>query len=99
MRVSRALVGARVVDVSVRYRGQPLPMVSENRVNVVGDTVGLEGGATAELEVTFKPRGEGSGPLNITVEPRSWRYLGDKEPRFLAVEGHPASTQLLLTVG
>ncbi|WP_143195902.1 hypothetical protein [Archangium sp. Cb G35] len=98
VRVSGPLVGARVVDVSVRYRGQPLPMVSENRVNVVGDTAGLEAGATAELEVTFKPRSEGSGQLDITVEPRSWRYLGDGEPRFLAVEGHPASAQFLLTV-
>ncbi|NBC39885.1 hypothetical protein [Corallococcus exiguus] len=105
IRVSGVLVGARVVDVSVRYRGQPLPMVEELRVNVVGVTAGLEGGATAELEVTFKPRGEGSGPLTITVEPCSWQSQGKEwqwqtkeESRVLAVTGHPASAQLLLTV-
>ncbi|RKI18800.1 hypothetical protein D7Y15_06770 [Corallococcus sp. AB030] len=104
IRVSGVLIGARVVDVSVRYRGQPLPMVEELRVNAVGVTAGLEGGATAELEVSFKPRGEGSGPLTITVEPCSWQSQGkewqwDKEePRVLAVTGHPASAQFLLTV-
>ncbi|WP_158616644.1 hypothetical protein [Corallococcus sp. CA054B] len=104
IRVSGVLVGARVVDVSVRYRGQPLPMAEEHRVNLVGNTAGLEGGATAELEVTFKPRSEGSGPLTITVEPCSWQSQGkewqwDKEePRALAVTGHPASAQFLLTV-
>ncbi|MGE6762236.1 hypothetical protein ACQKGO_29780 [Corallococcus interemptor] len=104
IRVSGVLVGARVVDVSVRYRGQPLPMVEENRVNVVGHTSGLEAGATAELEVTLKPRSEGSGPLTITVEPCSWEsqpreWQWDKEqPRVLAVTGHPASAQFPLTV-
>jgi hypothetical protein len=98
VRVSGVLVGARVVDVSVRYRGQPLPMVGENRVNVVGDTAGLEGGATAELEVTFTPRSEGSGPLTITVEPCAWQFQGKDEPRVLAVTGHPASAQFPLTV-
>ncbi|QAT86128.1 hypothetical protein EJ065_4578 [Corallococcus coralloides] len=98
IRVSGVLVGARVVDVSVRYRGQPLPMVEEHRVNLVGNTSGLEGGATAELEVTFKPRSEGSGPLTITVEPCSWQWQGKDEPRALAVTGHPASAQFLLTV-
>ena len=105
IRVSGVLVGARVVDVSVRYRGQPLPMVEEHRVNVVGVTAGLEGGATAELEVIFKPRGEGSGPLTITVEPCSWQSQGkewqwqtQEESRVLAVTGHPASAQFLLTV-
>ncbi|RKI65331.1 hypothetical protein D7X55_16570 [Corallococcus sp. AB049A] len=104
IRVSGVLVGARVVDVSVRYRGQPLPMVEENRVNVVGHTSGLEAGATAELEVTFKPRSEGSGPLTITVEPCSWEsqpreWQWDKEqPRVLAVTGHPASAHFPLTV-
>lgn len=73
IRVSGVLVGARVVDVSVRYRGQPLSMAEENRVNVVGHTSGLEAGATAELEVTLKPRNEGSGPLTITVEPCAWQ--------------------------
>ncbi|NNB84936.1 hypothetical protein HI292_05115 [Corallococcus exiguus] len=105
IRVSGVLVGARVVDVSVRYRGQPLPMVEEHRVNVVGVTAGLEGGATAELEVSIKPRGEGSGPLTITVEPCSWQSQGkewqwqtQEESRVLAVTGHPASAQFLLTV-
>ncbi|RKG80474.1 hypothetical protein D7W82_29295 [Corallococcus sp. CA049B] len=104
IRVSGVLVGARVVDVSVRYRGQPLPMVEEQRVNVVGVIAGLEGGATAELEVTFKPRSEGSGPLTITVEPCTWQSQGkewqwDKEEsRVLAVTGHPASAQFPLTV-
>ncbi|NPC70540.1 hypothetical protein HPP05_12360 [Corallococcus exiguus] len=105
IRVSGVLVGARVVDVSVRYRGQPLSMVEEHRVNVVGTTAGLEGGATAELEVSFKPRGEGSGPLTITVEPCSWQSQGkewqwqtQEESRVLAVTGHPASAQFLLTV-
>ncbi|WP_434300304.1 hypothetical protein [Corallococcus exiguus] len=105
IRVSGVLIGARVVDVSVRYRGQPLPMVEEQRVNVVGVTAGLEGGATAELEVTFKPRSEGSGPLTITVEPCSWQSKGkewqwqtQEESRALAATGHPASAQFLLTV-
>ncbi|WP_375759994.1 hypothetical protein [Corallococcus exercitus] len=104
IRVSGALVGARVVDVSVRYRGQPLPMVEEQRVNVVGITAGLEAGATAELEVTFKPRSEGSGPLTITVEPCSWQaqakeWQWDKEqPRVLVMTGHTASAQFPLTV-
>ncbi|NOK39626.1 hypothetical protein HMI49_41330 [Corallococcus exercitus] len=105
VRVSGALVGARVVDVSVRYRGQPLPMVEEQRVNVVGVTAGLEAGATAELEVTFKPRSEGSGPLTITVEPCSWQsqvkywqWQDKEEPRVLTVTGHPATAQFPLTV-
>ncbi|MBN9684541.1 MULTISPECIES: hypothetical protein [unclassified Corallococcus] len=104
IRVSGVLIGARVVDVSVRYRGQPLPMEEEHRVNVVGVTGGLEAGATAELEMTFKPRSEGSGPLTITVEPCSWQSQGkewqwDKEPsRVLVVTGHSASAQFLLTV-
>ncbi|RKH68618.1 hypothetical protein [Corallococcus aberystwythensis] len=104
VRVSGTLVGARVVDVSVRYRGQLLPMVEEQRVNVVGVTAGLEEGATAELEVTFKPRSEGSGPLSITVEPCTWqaqakKWQWDKEqPRVLAVTGHPASARFPLTV-
>lgn len=98
VRVSGALVGARVVDVSVRYRGQPLPMVGQNRVDLVGDTAGLEGGATAELEVNFTPRGEGSGPLTISVEPCSWQFQGKDEPRVLAVTGHPASAQFPITV-
>ncbi|MCP3139442.1 hypothetical protein [Pyxidicoccus xibeiensis] len=98
VRVSGVLVGARVVDVSVRYRGQPLPLVGQNRVDLVGDTAGLEGGATAELEVTFTPRGEGSGPLTITVEPCAWQFQGKEEPRVLAVTGHPASARFPLTV-
>ena len=56
------------------------------------------GWAPREVEVTFKPRNEGAGPLNITVEPCSWRYLSEEQPRALAVEGHPASAQFLLTV-
>lgn len=104
IRVSGVLVGARVVDVSVRYRGQPLPMVEEHRVNLAGVTAGLDVGATAELEVTFKPRSEGSGLMSITVEPCSWQSQGkewqwEKEgSRVLAVTGHPASAQFLLTV-
>ncbi|MBN8228218.1 hypothetical protein JYK02_11930 [Corallococcus macrosporus] len=104
IRVSGALVGARVVDVSVRYRGQLLPMVGEQRVNVVGVTAGLEAGATAELEVSFKPRSEGSGPMTVTVEPCSWQaqpreWQWEKEqPRILAVTGHAASAQFPLTV-
>ncbi|GMU10464.1 hypothetical protein [Corallococcus caeni] len=105
IRVSGALVGARVVDVSVRYRGQPLPMVNENRVNLVGVSAGLEAGAVAELEVTFKPRSEGSGPLTITVEPCSWQsqakywqWQDKEEPRVLTVTGHPASALFPLTV-
>ncbi|RKI01533.1 hypothetical protein [Corallococcus sp. AB038B] len=104
IRVSGVLVGARVMDVSVRYRGQPLPMVEEHRVNLVGVSAGLESGATAELEVTFKPRSEGSGPLTMTVEPCSWQSQGkawqwDKEEsRVLAVTGHPASAQFSITV-
>ncbi|MFP2904382.1 hypothetical protein ACLESD_04870 [Pyxidicoccus sp. 3LFB2] len=98
VRVSGALVGARVVDVSVRYRGQPLPLVGQNRVDLVGETAGLEGGATAELEVNFTPRGEGSGPLTITVEPCAWQFQGKDEPRVLAVTGHPASARFPLTV-
>lgn len=98
VRVSGALVGARVVDVSVRYRGQPLSMVSQNRVDVVGDAAGLLTGDTTELEVTFKPRTEGSGPLSITVEPLSWRYVSEEQPRVLQGEGHPASARFTLTV-
>ena len=105
VRVSGVLLGARVVDVSVRYRGQPLPMVEENRVNVVGHTSGLEAGAIAELEVILKPRSEGSGPLTITVEPcawqsqaKEWQWQKPEESRALAVTGHPASVQFPLTV-
>jgi len=101
--LSSPLIGARVVDARATWQGAALALTGQNRVDLVGEGGGLAQGATAELLLTFTPRGVGEAPVSITAEPLlrppgmqlEWAQQLDQQ---LRAEHRGASTRVALTV-